>query len=165
MRPIWALARLEAEFSGDVIVITQNVDDLHEQAGSRNILHMHGKLSGALCHACQHRWPAPPEMHPTDPCPACGKPRTRPDIVWFGETPYFMDEIARHLRTTTLFAAIGTSGQVYPAASFVQEATMSGAGAIELTLERSAVSDDFDESRLGTATQLVPEWVSEVLYS
>lgn len=79
-----ALARLEAEHRGEVLVVTQNVDDLHERAGSRNVIHMHGRLAGALCHACGHRWPAPPEMHPEDACPRCAARATRPDVVWFG---------------------------------------------------------------------------------
>ena len=151
-----ALARLQADWPGEVVIVTQNVDALHEKAGAQGVLHMHGILSGALCAACGHRWPAPAEMRVGEPCPACHAPSARPDIVWFGEMPYFMDEIFEHLVHADLFAAIGTSGQVYPAAGFVQEATAAGARTVELNLEPSATVSQFDETRFGPATQTVP---------
>ncbi len=158
-----ALARLEAEWPDEVLIVTQNVDDLHERAGSRNVMHMHGTLTGALCAACGHRWPAPRVMNPSDACPACGAPQTRPDIVWFGEYPYGMDQIWDKLRQADLFAAIGTSGTVFPAAAFVQDAARAGARTIELNLERSDAAADFDEHRHGPATRIVPEWVEDLL--
>lgn len=158
-----ALARLEAELDGEVVVITQNVDDLHEQGGSRQVMHMHGALKGALCAACDHRWPAPMVMAPGDACPACSAPAARPDIVWFGEMPYEMDALFDHLAEADVFAAIGTSGNVYPAAGFVAEARRAGAHTIEFNLERSAVGNQFAEHRIGPASQTVPEWVAEVL--
>jgi len=158
-----ALARLQADWPGEVVIVTQNVDELHEKAGAQGVLHMHGILSGALCPACGHRWPAPAEMRVGEPCPACHAPVARPDIVWFGEMPYFMDEIFEHLVHADLFAAIGTSGQVYPAAGFVQEATAAGARTVELNLEPSATVSQFDETRFGPATQTVPDWVAELL--
>ncbi len=129
-----ALAELEARFPGEVIVVTQNVDDLHEKAGSRKVIHMHGALKSALCAACDHRWPAPMEMAPGDACPKCTASSARPDIVWFGEMPYDMDDIYDHLATADLFASIGTSGNVYPAAGFVAEARLYGARTIEFNL-------------------------------
>ena len=147
-----ALARLEAELDGEVVVITQNVDDLHEQGGSRQVMHMHGALKGALCAACDHRWPAPMVMAPGDPCPACNAPAARPDIALFD-----------HLVEADVFAAIGTSGNVYPAAGFVAEARRAGAHTIEFNLERSAVGNQFAEHRIGPASHTVPEWVAEVL--
>jgi len=158
-----ALARLEAGHDGEVLIVTQNVDGLHEAAGSHNVLHMHGALAGALCHGCAHRWPAPMEMAPEDACPACGARATRPDVVWFGEMPHGMDRIERALDGADLFAAIGTSGQVYPAAAFVQMARAGGAHTVELNLERSAASEDFDELRHGPASAVVPGWVTELL--
>lgn len=158
-----ALARLEAKHPGDVIIVTQNVDGLHEKAGSKNVLHMHGELSGALCAACDNRWTAPLEMHKRDTCPACGKAATRPDIVWFGEMPYHMDDIFAHLATADTFVAIGTSGEVYPAAAFVQEATLNGAHTIELNLAPSSVVSDFAETCFGPATKIVPDWVESEL--
>ncbi|MFK7763972.1 MAG: NAD-dependent deacylase [Roseobacter sp.] len=158
-----ALAELEAQFNGDVIVVTQNVDDLHEKAGSQKVMHMHGALKGALCATCDHRWPAPMEMAPGDPCPSCGAPTARPDIVWFGEMPYDMDEIFTHLSEADVFASIGTSGNVYPAAGFVAEARRSGAQTIEFNLEPSAVGGHFDDIRIGSATQTLPNWVAEIL--
>ena len=158
-----ALARLEAAHPGDVMVVTQNVDSLHEATGSKAVMHMHGALSGALCAACEHRWPAPLVMAPHDPCPACAQPATRPDIVWFGEMPYGMDAIWDQLRAADLFVAIGTSGNVYPAAAFVQDAARYGADTIELNLEPSATISDFADARFGKASEVVPTWVEEVL--
>lgn len=158
-----ALARLEAEFDGEVFVITQNVDGLHEAAGSQNVIHMHGELAKALCHACEHRWTAPKKMMPEDPCPRCGQPATRPDVVWFGEVPYAMDVIDPALAEADVFAAIGTSGQVYPAAAYGQHARRMGAHTVELNLEASLASRDFDEHRRGLASEVVPAWVEEIL--
>ncbi|HSG57383.1 MAG TPA: NAD-dependent deacylase [Paracoccaceae bacterium] len=158
-----ALARLEAAYPGRVTIVTQNVDALHEAAGSRDVLHMHGTLAGALCAACGHRWAAPPEMQPGHPCPTCAAPTARPDVVWFGEMPYHMDRIWDLLRAADIFAAIGTSGQVYPAAAFVQDADRAGAHTVEINLEPSAVVSDFAETRLGMASVAVPAWVAEML--
>jgi len=158
-----ALARLQAGWPGEVVIVTQNVDALHEAGGAQGVLHMHGRLDQALCAACGHRWPAPEEMEVGEPCPACRAPSARPDIVWFGEMPYDMDEIFAHLSGADLFAAIGTSGQVYPAAGFVQEAAAAGARTVELNLEPSATVSQFDETRFGPATQTVPEWVAGLL--
>ncbi|MCE8526258.1 NAD-dependent deacylase [Ruegeria pomeroyi] len=158
-----ALARLQRDWPGEVVIVTQNVDGLHEAGGASNVIHMHGTLAGALCAGCGHRWVAPETMDTTTPCPACTRPSARPDVVWFGEMPYFMDTIFDHLASADLFAAIGTSGQVYPAAGFAQEATASGARTIELNLEPSAVASNFDETRFGPASRVVPDWVSDML--
>lgn len=143
----------------DLTLVTQNVDDLHERAGSPDVIHMHGSLAGALCAACDHRWPAPAEMHVGDACPYCAAEATRPDIVWFGELPYHLERIWAALESADLFAAIGTSGNVYPAAGFVQHAARSGAECVELNLEASASAADFDRCILGPASRTVPEWV------
>ena len=158
-----ALARLERDHPGRVLIVTQNIDDLHERAGSRAVWHMHGEIARALCAACGHRWDAPLVMDPADPCPACAVPATRPDVVWFGEMPYAMEAIWERLRDADLFVSIGTSGQVYPAAAFVQDAGRAGARTLELNLEASAGASDFDETRQGKASALVPAWVEEVL--
>ena len=158
-----ALARLEAAYPGEVTIVTQNVDALHEAAGSRRVQHMHGTLAGALCAACGHRWAAPAQMQPGHPCPACAAPAARPDVVWFGEMPYHMDTIWDLLRAADIFAAIGTSGQVYPAAAFVQDADRAGAHTVEINLEPSAMVSDFAETRLGPASREVPAWVAEIL--
>lgn len=158
-----ALARLEAGLGDRVLLVTQNIDDLLERAGARRVVHMHGELLRALCHHCGHRWDAPEHMDAEAPCPACGAPATRPDVVWFGEMPYHMDRIGRALSGARLFASIGTSGSVWPAAGFVQEAQVAGAETLELNLETSEVSDVFDQSRRGPASALVPAWVDEVL--
>lgn len=160
-----ALARLEAEHDGEVVVITQNVDDLHERGGTQTLYHMHGHLKGALCAACDHRWPAPMVMAPGDACPACNAPTARPDIVWFGEMPYEMELLFAHLSEADVFAAIGTSGNVYPAAGFVAEAARTGAHTIEFNLEPSAVGNQFAEHRIGPASQTVTAWVEEILSS
>ncbi|MES0826054.1 NAD-dependent deacylase [Ruegeria sp. SCP11] len=158
-----ALARLQKNYPGEVVIVTQNVDSLHEAGGASNVIHMHGTLAGALCAACDHRWPAPPQMAVGETCPACAAPTARPDVVWFGEMPYQMDVIYDHLAEATLFAAIGTSGQVYPAAAFVYEAMQSGAHTVELNLEPSTGAASFDEVILGPATETVPRWIEGLL--
>lgn len=156
-----ALARLAK--ARDVALITQNIDDLHERAGSRDVIHMHGELMRALCAVCGARWDAPAEMAPEDPCPACGVAATRPDVVWFGEIPYHMERIETLLAGASHFAAIGTSGQVWPAAGFVAEARAAGASCVELNLEASDISGEFHAQRLGPASEIVPLWVDELI--
>ena len=158
-----ALARLDAEWEGNLLIVTQNVDDLHERAGAKRVLHMHGELLSALCAACEarHRWTG--ALIDGPPCPDCGAAALRPDVVWFGEMPYEMERIYSHLRGADLFVSIGTSGAVYPAAGFVRDARELGARTLELNLERSEGSYWFHESRQGKASELVPEWVEEVL--
>lgn len=158
-----ALADLENQLDGDVLIVTQNVDDLHEKAGSRNVVHMHGALNKALCAVCDHRWDAPLVMAPEDACPRCDAPATRPDVVWFGEIPYAMVDIAEALSKADVFVSIGTSGEVYPAANFVAEADHFGAHTIELNLEPSAGASRFSECRFGPASETVPTWVTEEL--
>ncbi|MCR9127050.1 MAG: NAD-dependent deacylase [Rhodobacteraceae bacterium] len=158
-----ALARLQRDWPGQVVLVTQNVDDLHERGGSPEVLHMHGALAGALCAACGHRWSAPGRMREVRACPACGTEAARPDVVWFGEMPYHMDAILGHLTQADVFAAIGTSGEVYPAAGFVRVAAEAGAHTVELNLEPSAVASDFTEALFGPATQVVPAWVDRLL--
>jgi len=162
-----ALGRLDREWArktgGEVLIVTQNVDDLHERGGAVDVLHMHGEHLNAWCAACdlRHRWTGPLLHRPR--CPACDEPALRPDIVWFGEMPYRMDDIFAALREADLFVSIGTSGAVYPAAGFVRNARDLGARTLELNLERSQGSAWFDETRLGPATELVPAWVEEML--
>ena len=158
-----ALARLEAEFGGELLLVTQNVDNLHERGGAKRVLHMHGELNSALCNACGVRSPWSATMADRPPCPVCQAPSLRPDVVWFGEMPYQMGRIYSALASCDLFVSIGTSGAVYPAAGFVQEARMAGARTLELNLEPSEGTHFFQETRHGPAGTLVPEWVEEVL--
>jgi len=159
-----ALARLDAQWPGELLIVTQNVDDLHERAGAKRLLHMHGELKSAWCRACDARVPWAGEMGHGPACPACGAAGAlRPDIVWFGEMPYEMERIDRALMNADLFVSIGTSGNVYPAAGFVQTARYVGARTLEMNLDPSLGSYLFDESRTGKAGQLVPEWVSGML--
>ena len=158
-----ALARLDAEWSGGLLIVTQNVDDLHERAGARRVLHMHGTHLNAWCSACDVRSPWRATLIERPPCPACGEPALRPDVVWFGEMPYRMDEIYAALRRADMFVSIGTSGAVYPAAGFVRDARELGAQTLELNLERSEGAHWFAESRLGPASEMVPAWVDELL--
>lgn len=158
-----ALARLDRAWDSELLIVTQNVDDLHERAGATRLLHMHGELTSALCAACGERVRWTQDLPPGTECVACGAGATRPDIVFFGEMPYEMERIERALAACDLFVSIGTSGAVYPAAGFVQGARHHGAATLELNLERSAGSDWFDESRLGAASVLVPDWVEAVL--
>ena len=159
-----ALARLDAEWPGELLIVTQNVDDLHERAGAKRLIHMHGEHLNAWCTMCDTRslWTGPLLDRPA--CPACGVVGAlRPDIVWFGEMPYRMDEIYHALNRADLFVSIGTSGAVYPAAGFVREARQSGARTLELNMEPSQGSGMFDENRYGKAGELVPAWVDELL--
>ncbi|MEM6758645.1 MAG: NAD-dependent deacylase [Pseudomonadota bacterium] len=158
-----ALARLQAEHKGAVTLVTQNVDGLHEKAGHSDVIHMHGTLTGALCAACDHRWEAPLVMEVGMACPTCAAPTARPDVVWFGEIPYHMERIEEALERADLFVAIGTSGNVYPAAGFVQLARMSGAHTIEMNLDPGENISLFTEARAGAASETVPAWVDTVL--
>jgi NAD-dependent deacetylase len=158
-----ALARLEHESGHDVLLVTQNVDDLHERAGSRDVLHMHGELLKARCLACGARVEWREDLLPRPPCPRCGTPALRPDVVWFGEVPYHLDAIYDALWDCDVFAAIGTSGVVYPAAGFVRTARSAGARTIEMNLGASEVASAFDEVREGPATVTVPAWVDELM--
>ena len=159
-----ALAELEKSFTGDFMLITQNIDHLHEAAGSKNLIHMHGELFVALCEACHQRTQWTSDLTTNSQCPSCQTiGRLRPDVVWFGEMPYHMDRIYRALGSADLFIAIGTSGHVYPAADFVEEARLAGARTIELNLEPSETASSFDETVQGRATEIVPAFVEGLL--
>ena len=166
-----ALARLEAqhptENGGQVVIVTQNVDALHEAAGTKNLIHMHGEHGKALCNHCQARHPwgaAQPDLKVDLACAGCGKAGgLRPDVVWFGEMPYHMERIYAQLAEANLFLSIGTSGNVYPAAGFVAEARRAGARTVELNLEPSEGASLFHEAHHGAATEVVPMYVERIL--
>lgn len=162
-----ALARLDAEWAGEdgreLLIVTQNIDDLHERAGATRVLHMHGEHLNAWCTACDVRSPWTGTLIDRPHCPACGISALRPDVVWFGEMPYQMDTIFEALGEADLFVSIGTSGAVYPAAGFVRNARDLGVATLELNLEASQGTGWFDEARHGPATQVVPEWVEQIL--
>ena len=158
-----ALARLERHLRGRVTLVTQNIDGLHERAGSRHVYPMHGRVDQAVCAACAHRWPAPSKLSTQAACPACGQNTCRPDVVWFGEMPYYLDEIEQALQRATQLVVIGTSGTVYPAAGFVEVASHLGAHTVEINLARSEASDAFNRVIEGPASEAVPAWVEEVL--
>lgn len=158
-----ALARLEREWPSEVLVVTQNVDDLHDRAGSRNLIHMHGELLKVRCAPCARVHPWEGETTVETPCPACGRSGgMRPHIVWFGEMPLEMERIGEALERCGLFVAVGTSGNVYPAAGFVEQVP-ARTRTLELNLEASSVSSRFLEQRQGAATVLVPALVEELL--
>ena len=159
-----ALARLEAEHKGQVLTVTQNIDALHEAAGTRNLIHMHGELAKALCTACGASLPWTQDLSRVTACGACGKTGAmRPDVVWFGEMPREMERIYAALEACDLFVSIGTSGSVYPAAGFVAEARVSGAHTVELNLEPSEGASQFAEAIYGPATEIVPAFVAKLL--
>lgn len=160
-----ALAELAKAMPDRVTLVTQNIDNLHERAGHTDVIHMHGEIMQALCGACGARWPAPKIMTSGDACPECGAKATRPDIVWFGEIPYHMDRIEASLVDAETFVAIGTSGQVYPAAGYVDIARQLGIETIEINLEPSDRDGLFDRQFIGPATQTVPAWVQTLLSS
>lgn len=160
----FALARLEREFPGDFLLVTQNVDALHERAGSEKLIHMHGQHAQALCAACDVRRPWSGDLSAEMACADCGAVGAmRPDVVWFGETPYRMDEIGAAIAACDLFVSIGTSGTVYPAAGFVAEALRAGAHTVELNLEPSKGRTLFRQAAHGKATEIVPAFVERLL--
>jgi NAD-dependent deacetylase len=161
-----ALARLERavkQADGDLLLVTQNVDDLHEKAGSRALLHMHGELKQAMCAACGVKGAWDEDLFADTECWRCGATALRPDVVWFGEMPYGMDAIYRQLGSCDLFVSIGTSGEVYPAAGFVHEARRAGAHTVELNLEPSSNAWEFSEGRYGLASDIVDAWASDLI--
>jgi NAD-dependent deacetylase len=161
-----ALAALEARLEaagGELFLITQNVDDLHERGGSARVIHMHGELFSARCLVCsaRHRWRG--DLGVETRCPDCKADRSlRPDVVWFGEFPLHMDEIAAAIESADRFVSIGTSGSVYPAAGFVEEARLRGVPCAELNLEPSDNAWAFDDRRYGRASDIVPLWADEI---
>lgn len=159
-----ALARLEKQWAGDVLIVTQNIDDLHERGGSENLLHIHGELLKAFCVHCRTVQSCRGDLSVDDVCPVCRRAGgMRPDVVWFGETPYHMERIYAALADCDLFISIGTSGNVYPAAGFVAEARQHGAYTVELNLEPSAGASYFHESIHGPAGEIIPAFVAELL--
>ena len=161
-----ALAKLEKRHKGDFLLVTQNIDNLHEAAGSKKLVHMHGELARALCVHCGLRAEWTGDMATDTPCPHCHTSGgMRPDVVWFGEMPYHMNRIYDALSRCDLFISIGTSGNVYPAAGFVEEASMAGAHTVELNLEPSEGVSHFDEVIHGRAGEIVPAYVEKILKS
>lgn len=160
----FALGRLQRALGARLTLVTQNIDDLHEQGGATDVVHMHGELLQSLCAACDHRFPDRESFGPDRACPACGQSGClRPDVVWFGEMPYQLDRIYSALDKASLFVAIGTSGAVYPAAGFVQMAMAQGIETMELNLEPSDNARLFKQRRYGPASEVIPVWVEEVL--
>ncbi|WES64868.1 NAD-dependent deacylase [Microbacter sp. GSS18] len=158
-----ALARLESAIGEDLLIVTQNIDDLHERAGTRRLVHMHGELLRALCTSCGRRPEWREDLVGAPPCPECGAASLRPDVVWFGELPYELDRIEQAVVACDVFVSIGTSGSVYPAAGYAALASAFGARTVELNLEPSDGLVPFDDARTGPAGALVPAWVEEVL--
>lgn len=160
-----ALARLEAQHPGAVILVTQNIDDLHERAGSKNILHIHGELLKARCRCCGDVFRWQEDLSEDILCPAChAKPALRPHVVWFGEMPLHLDAVDTALRAADLFVSIGTSGNVFPAAGFIaQVQKYAKARTVELNLEPSQTSALFAETHYGKATEIVPAFVEKML--
>ncbi len=160
----FALAKLEREYAGEVTIVTQNIDALHEAAGSQRLIHMHGELLKALCAHCDQRHPHQDDLSTSLVCPACAASGgMRPDVVWFGEMPYHMEEIEELLKNADMFVSIGTSGTVYPAAGFVRVARAAGAETVELNLEPSDGTHIFRKALHGPATEIVPRWVEAML--
>ena len=158
-----AIARLAEIYKSNLTVITQNVDDLHLRSGLTNAIHIHGELLRKKCVWCTHASDCHEDLAHEDACPTCDRPGgLRPDIVWFGETPYHLERIDTALRSADLFISIGTSGHVYPAAGFAATAKLHGARTIELNKESTNQSSNFDEIRQGLASQITPLLVEEL---
>jgi NAD-dependent deacetylase len=144
--------------------VTQNIDDLHERAGAQQGIHMHGELLKAHCTASTSVTPWHNDLSVNHTCPHCGETGAlRPAVVWFGELPIHMDAIDDALAQADLFVSIGTSGSVYPAAGFVEQAKELGIRTCEINLEPSDNAGLFDETGYRSATQTVPAWVEKVL--
>ena len=159
-----ALAQLEKKFDGQFTLITQNVDNLHEQAGSVNVLHMHGELLKMRCSDSGKIFPCLEPISLEDRCVCCDQAGTlRPHIVWFEEMPLFMDEIYKAMEVCDLFISIGTSGNVYPAAGLVQIANQNGAHSLELNLEPSNTANDFAQAIYGKASETLPNWIKKAM--
>lgn len=159
-----ALAELERRFEGRFLLVTQNIDDLHERAGSANVLHMHGELLRSRCVVSGQVFSLSEDMTPASRCECCGQTgQLRPDIVWFGELPKEMERIYDELENCDLFISIGTSGNVYPAAGFVEAASHNGAYTVELNLEPSKTRNAFEHHVYGPATEVVPQFVEAVM--
>ncbi len=160
-----ALARLAGEWPGRVLVVTQNIDNLHERAGSPDLVHMHGELAKVRCAACAHVFPGTGDIGVGDACEACAATGPlRPHVVWFGEMPMEMERIYDALSGCALFMSVGTSGNVYPAAGFVEHVRLSGdAHTVELNLEPSVGASLFAETVYGPATEVVPPYVDKIL--
>lgn len=161
-----ALARLEAgvaEQGGGLFLCTQNIDDLHERAGSQAVHHMHGELLKARCGGCGSVSEWRDDLATFTACRDCGrKGHMRPDVVWFGEMPYGLDAIEEALHEADLFVAVGTSGAVYPAAGYVEIARARGIRTCEVNLAPSDNAHAFDERRYGVATEAVPAFVDDL---
>lgn len=158
-----ALAEFEAAWPGEFLLVTQNIDNLHERAGSRNLVHMHGEMLKARCDRCGNIVECRNDLSAATSCVACGELGTlRPHVVWFGEMPFEMERIYAALESCDLFVSIGTSGNVYPAAGFVQSARMAGARTIELNLEPSEGATQFEDAVYGPAATVVPDWFARL---
>ncbi len=164
-RALCELERRLAVAGARFTLVTQNVDDLHERAGIRALVHMHGELSVLPCELCDARVRDLEHVQPAEfvPCGACGHARLRPDIVWFGEMPYQMDAIEAALADCTHFLALGTSGVVYPAAGFLAFARERGARTVVQALERPENLHAADEFVAGRAAEVLPGWVERLL--
>ncbi len=159
-----ALGEFEQKFSGNLVLVTQNIDNLHERGGSLRPLHMHGELLKVRCERSGSVFNWTTDCFPETCCSCCNKPGLlRPDVVWFGEMPYHMEAIYRILKQADLFIAIGTSGNVYPAAGFFEVAREAGAHTVELNLEPSRTGSKFAEQHYGPATKIVPEYLNQLL--
>jgi|SRR5215469_818181 len=159
-----ALAELERRWPGEFLLVTQNIDDLHERAGSRQLIHMHGEMRKVRCAACGAVAVNDSDLSLDTACASCTRPGgMRPHVVWFGEMPLEMERIGAALANCDLFVSVGTSGNVYPAAGFVAEANAAGARTVELNLEPSLGRSHFAEGHYGKATSVVPEFVAALL--
>lgn len=159
-----AIAELEKSNELSVLVVTQNIDNLHERAGTKNIIHMHGELLKCFCKQSEKRFTVYENLNEDSVCECCGQQKTlRPDIVWFGEMPYKMDEIYRAIIECDLFLSIGTSGNVYPAAGFVEMANQAGAHTVEFNLEPSQVESEFKEKIYGPASEVVASYLRQLM--
>ncbi|MDR2386488.1 MAG: NAD-dependent deacylase [Deltaproteobacteria bacterium] len=169
-----ALARLESQISNyraekglkkpGLFLVTQNVDDLHERGGSKQVCHTHGSLLWAKCQACDHKFKWLKNLSLEEVCPKCqAQGQLRPDVVWFEEMPYHLEEIETNLKNCHLFVSIGTSGLVYPAASYLRVAKKLKVPTLEINIAPTGSANLYDRGFYGPASEAVPQWVDEVI--
>jgi NAD-dependent deacetylase len=159
-----ALAVLDAVRSREVLIVTRNIDDLHQRAGSQAVIHTHGELLKARCTICTKISDRYDDILADTACPVCGNAgHLRPHVVWVGEEPLGIARVYEALAQCTLFLAIGAAGGSEPGRSFLAAARRAGARTIEFNPKASPAAADFDERHHGPLAETVADWVKRAI--